>query len=485
MRQRSGASFVSGCRQDETSRGRILSRRLGSLAAPFLTAVGVAVFAPDAEACGGCFAPPQDATIVTGHRMAFAVSGDRTVLWDQFQYSGPAEDFSWVLPIRPGATIETSTDAWFEALEAATQTTVTAPQIFCGGFSDSSGCDGCGGYSDETTGGGSNDGAGGGGGVDVIHEETVGPYDTVTLRSEDPEALRTWLSEHGYAVPKAVEPIIDAYVAEKHDFIALRLSPGESVTRMTPVRVVTEGGPSLLPLRMVAAGVADDVDITLFILGEGRYAMPDLEEVLVDPDKLVWDFSAFDPSRAHNYLDLRDELLRQNDGKVHLTTFALDAEAFEERQSNQGNWQATNFSGLADDYFARAAENDDVANICGDYSDEFASSELVRRDAMGSGELDSSVFLCREWSDIEAAMIGLHPSRLWITRLEMRLPKSALTIDCRVELAKAQATVSSDLVATRAENSPCPTAVRVPTSVPAVISGVFLGAFLRRRRRRT
>ena len=51
------------------------------------------------EACGGCFGPPSTTSTVTGHRMAFAVSAERTVLWDQFEYSGAPEDFSWVLPV--------------------------------------------------------------------------------------------------------------------------------------------------------------------------------------------------------------------------------------------------------------------------------------------------------------------------------------------------------------------------------------------------
>jgi glycogen synthase len=57
------------------------------------------VLAPrPAAACGGCFGPPAQPTLVTGHRMAFAISETQTVLWDQFQYQGEPEDFSWVLP---------------------------------------------------------------------------------------------------------------------------------------------------------------------------------------------------------------------------------------------------------------------------------------------------------------------------------------------------------------------------------------------------
>jgi len=85
-----------------------------------------------AQACGGCFSPPPPptnpmTTLVTAHRMAFALSPTRTVLWDQIQYAGDPEEFSWVLPVRGDAKLETADDAWFEALEAVTSTRVSPP----------------------------------------------------------------------------------------------------------------------------------------------------------------------------------------------------------------------------------------------------------------------------------------------------------------------------------------------------------------------
>src|SRR4051812_44262855 len=143
------------------------------------------------RACGGCFHPVSisDTTVVTGHRMAFAVSDERTVLWDQFEYSGAPEDFSWVLPVLPGAVLEESTDAWFETLETVTQTQVTAPQLKCASAGGGVGCGstGAAGLADSAPRGFHEDGDGGG--VTVLHQGTVGPYETVTLRSADGDAL--------------------------------------------------------------------------------------------------------------------------------------------------------------------------------------------------------------------------------------------------------------------------------------------------------
>ena len=119
--------------------------------APVL-AIGLASVsvARDAEACGGCFIPPGNGTVVTGHRMALAISPAQTVLWDQIQYSGDPAEFSWVLPVKPGAFIEVATDAWFETLDAATATNVLQPQVGCHDTFNFGG--GCGASSMETRG---------------------------------------------------------------------------------------------------------------------------------------------------------------------------------------------------------------------------------------------------------------------------------------------------------------------------------------------
>src|SRR5438552_18360027 len=114
-------------------------RTLGLLrlmAVPAMTALAVTAYEGDASACGGCFVPPvqTERTVVTDHRMAFSISKTQTVLWDQIRYSGDPREFAWVLPVRPGARIELSNDAWFAALDASTQPVVTSPAYYGGGY---------------------------------------------------------------------------------------------------------------------------------------------------------------------------------------------------------------------------------------------------------------------------------------------------------------------------------------------------------------
>ena len=64
-----------------------------------------------AEACGGCFAPIDPPTVVSGHRMVMSISPTQSVLWDQIQYTGNPADFVWVLPVPSSdAKVELSED---------------------------------------------------------------------------------------------------------------------------------------------------------------------------------------------------------------------------------------------------------------------------------------------------------------------------------------------------------------------------------------
>src|SRR6185436_5185636 len=149
--------------------------------------------AREASACGGCFVQQQDSTVVTGHRMVLSVSPTQSVLWDQIKYSGDPTEFAWVLPVKAGAVIETASDAWFETLDAATVTTVLSPQIGCASSASFS----CGSAQADSLAG---RGLESGGGVTVVHQGTVGPYETVTLKTDQPGALNKWLGDHGFNV---------------------------------------------------------------------------------------------------------------------------------------------------------------------------------------------------------------------------------------------------------------------------------------------
>jgi hypothetical protein len=285
--------------------------------APFAVCVVASslLVSSDADACGACFPPPSDPTVVSGHRMALAITPTQTVLWDQIQYAGAPSEFAWVLPVKPGAHIELSTDAWFETLDAATNVNIVQPPVSC----DQPFSLGCGAsdslsgraFADSATGGGPN--------VDILHRGTVGPYATVTLSTEVPGALNEWLTQSGFAIDPSTQPVIDKYVAEGFDFIALKLQPDKDVREMKPVRVISPGASPTLPLRMVAIGTGPEVAITLYILAEGRWEADNFPNVQVPTDLIAWDFA----DSTSNYGELRKQTLEASEGKKGwITTYA-------------------------------------------------------------------------------------------------------------------------------------------------------------------
>jgi hypothetical protein len=300
--------------------------------------------ARDARACGGCFHEQRpvsvvDTSFVTDHRMAFSMSPAQTVLWDQVRFSGNPKDFAWVLPVKPGARIELSHDEWIAALDASTQTVITGPAApNCGRGAPTeyeSGGGGCGfggfssGNATTTT---SVDAGAGTSQVQVISQQVVGPYDAVTVRSSQGDALGDWLRANGYALPASIQPTVDAYASAGFDFIALKLAPAAGVQAMRPVRVVTPGADPTLPLRMVAAGVGAHVGLELYVLSEGRYHPANFPDATIDFTQLAWDPNA----GRSNYTELMQQSLAAGDGTGWLTESSQVANMFTVSGPNPG-----------------------------------------------------------------------------------------------------------------------------------------------------
>jgi hypothetical protein len=405
--------------------------------------------------------------------MALSISPTRTVLWDQVQYAGDPSDFAWVLPVGPGAYIEASSDAWFESLEAVTATHIMSTTLTCNGqlvsqTEQSGGGFGCGGSTVPMAGRDSNTSAGDlmrqgdVEGVTVEHEGTVGPYETVTLSSADPQALRNWLTLNGYDVPPEIDPVIDGYVAEGASFIALRLAPGIGVRQMTPVRVITPGASPILPLRMVAAGTGANTSIVLYVFGEGRYATQNFAEAVIDYGKLSWNWGI----SSSNYATLRDEALAE-DG--FLTSFAARQGFTEQVITTDGTAAlydivstGESYDNLTDLYFAQSAANENEPNNCGNVSAMLqTSAEVVDTCANGpceptpAGALAAKDLECGGFTDVAAAMIGMHPNDVWITRLEANLSRDGLSTDLIIEAAGEQTAEANWHIAPLNENAPC------------------------------
>ena len=246
--------------------------------------VSLVLLAPrPASACGGCFHPLEGSpTVVTRHQMAVSMSPEQTTLWDQIEYAGNPEDFVWVLPVRDGAPVELAENAFFEALQQSTtiRMQVQPARTFCP--------DPCGGIFLGSAGAPRAEDEGG---VTVHHEASIGPYETATVGSEDPEAIIRWLQDRGYAVPDRTLPTIRHYTDQGMDFAVLRLSSSAGASQMQPVRVTTPGLSVTFPLRMIAAGAANVIGLELFVIAEGRYEAANMPNVEVDRGAITYDWN--------------------------------------------------------------------------------------------------------------------------------------------------------------------------------------------------
>jgi MYXO-CTERM domain-containing protein len=448
--------------------------------------------ARDAQACGGCFHEPTgptetDGTIVTDHRMVLSISPAQTVLWDQIQYTGNPSSFAWVLPVRPGARIELSDDAWIASLDAATQTVIVGPTPSCGfggAPTDYEGGEGagCGASSASPAaagfGGAEEEDAGESGNnqVQVVSQQTVGPYEAVTVRSSQGEALGAWLNQNGYAVPPSIQPTIDQFTTEGFDFIALKLFPGEGVQAMQPVRIVTPGANPSLPLRMVAAGTGANVGIELFVLSEGRYHPQNFPDVTVDFSQLAWD-----PTQARsNYAELSTTALATDGGTGWLTESAQALSLYTAGPYNPAlatTYQNTCVPRLVSSCPAdggirpeastpeggpveASAGDGGVVDVAADAQGD-AGEDAQVAEAGSGGDDDGGTCAQNGVScdDLDVAMIGMSADTMWVTRLRSYLPQSALASDLVLEAAPSQVSVPNvhnTSVYTIPGYNPCP-----------------------------
>jgi hypothetical protein len=408
------------------------------LTVPLLTAAVMQT--NDAAACGGCFVPPDEDTQVTGHRMLVSISNTSTTLWDQIDYSGKATEFSWILPIKGQVEIGLSSDVLFAQLGSLSAPSVLAPPLNCPPTPA------CWAWGGEDNGAGTSGGAGGasGGGVQVIAQQVVGPYDTVQLSSQDPGALKNWLIANKYNIPLDVAPVIDAYVNEGFDFLALKLIPNADVKSMRPVRITAPGASLALPLRMVAAGTGAITPITLFLVAEGRYEPTNFPWFTIGQQDIVWNWDTADS----NYTKLKD------DG------FKL---------AQNGNWLVQHAKPLSE--FSVRTPLEQVVNVLPDQS---GYGDPADGYAKAFEELQS---------DMDKAFGGLNEGSIWLTRMNAELARQALGQDLQMGASAAQSEISSFFQATKAigKAPACPVYPPCPpsgTGTPGANNGgVWWGGF--------
>ncbi|HXI60129.1 MAG TPA: DUF2330 domain-containing protein [Polyangia bacterium] len=297
-----------------------------------LGAVSVGAWHAPARACGGFFcdgpgsnpfAPPPIAQ--TGENIVFGVTQDPTTGTQtveahiQIFYSGPADKFSWIVPVDAAPTVGVGSDSMFTAVAGVTKPTFYTETVVEGTCKAEPQLPG--GYSGSGGSSAAADAAaspGGPPGVQVIFSGAVGPYQTAVIHSTDRTSseLVKWLKDNGYYVGADAVSIIDEYVLENKYFVAVRLQNGKDVQSIQPVVLKFSGSDPCVPLRLTAIAALNDLRINLWVLGASRAVPKNYFEIKLDDAKLNWLQGGF------NYGQLVKEAADEAGGNAFIAEYA-------------------------------------------------------------------------------------------------------------------------------------------------------------------
>jgi MYXO-CTERM domain-containing protein len=285
------------------------ARRLTALLCGLPVAAVMMLALPgDARACGGLFCnggpTPQNPfaplpVAQNGENVVFAITPDPAggaptlEAHIQILYTGDAAKFSWVVPVDAEPTLGTGTDRLFTALAGVTTpqfnvsyetsgTCIAEPQTMNAPTRGTTGN-----ASGGTFGAAGSTGAAGPG-VQVSFQGAVGPFDAAVIKSDDPTALKTWLTDNGYTISDAAAALIDTYVHENKFFVALKLLNGVGVNQIQPITLKFRGAEACVPLRLTAIAANPDMPVLVWVLGDKRVAPRGFLELEIDEARINW-----------------------------------------------------------------------------------------------------------------------------------------------------------------------------------------------------
>lgn len=414
----------------------MVSPRIAAAAVAALTLTA----SPPALALGAIVTAPAGASSAVAVREAISAGAGRTVRWGSVEVRGTASTVAWLVPARPGAALDLASDAWLEALDAASAPRVVPPDIDppCGIP----------------------------GGVDVegqfTHAVTTPPG--ATAIAADRATLDAALGTYGLAVTSDLAPSIDAAFAAGSWMVALVYTqvPTDMVART--VRVV-DTSPEGFSLSLVEAG-ATPLSITAFAFGTGSVSVGELPPLAMDALAVVWDDDG-----TSSYAAVRDSLLAANPGAWLFETGG-NGIIFQGLPVPGGNPTPA----ASTSYYFRAAGYADTtsdADTCNDDAAAVAHSDstvapacppgaLARvgdtsgcQEIVGAGEIDPSELRCGGIvDDLAMALSGLAPAQTWLTRVRGSLAPATLGQDASVTAATA-AGAYGPVVTASAYAEPC------------------------------
>ncbi len=284
----------------------------------------VALLPTDALACGGFFCQtiPVDQS---SERIIFSVdeTAQKTEMHVQVSYEGAAPEFAWIVPVSGVPELFLSTDSLFQTVGWPTQ-----PQFYLS-YEDDGTCTyekGGGWALEDDLDFADAPNAGGGdaeeGGVEVIAEQRVGPYETVTLQADSSENLISWLQDNEYQISGDLGPVLAPYVADGQMFVALRLANDADTGDLAPLALRYPGTIPAIPIQLTSVAATEDMRLEVFLFGQRRFVPENYLHVKINEARIDW------LNNGSNYAQVITEAADEAGGRAFATDYAGTAEMF-------------------------------------------------------------------------------------------------------------------------------------------------------------
>lgn len=240
----------------------------------------VLALSSEALACGGlfCDAPPPETGVQwelpiqqSGEQILFDLSEEGAVTMHVVvNYEGPAADFGWVVPVPGEPQILASSSRIFEDLEEwlGPQRTIEYDESSCFVEEEADTDADTDADSDADTDVDTNNDTDSS--VFVLGQQTVGVYDVTTLAASDATDLGLWLEDNGFTVPADMETLIEPYLSNGSNFLAVRLTSDADTGSLAPFAMHMDSATPTIPIRLTSVAASEDMPMVVYMLAPGR-----------------------------------------------------------------------------------------------------------------------------------------------------------------------------------------------------------------------
>jgi len=117
--------------------------------------------------------------------------------------------------------------------------------------------------------------------VEIINEQSIGGFSTVTLSAADPDALIKWLQENKYNYSVQDKDVIDYYTQRGWVFTVMKIDTASMPTTTdyyrynnNPVLFRYSASSLIYPIRLASINSGDKTDIVTYVLSNSKMTFP-------------------------------------------------------------------------------------------------------------------------------------------------------------------------------------------------------------------